>query len=207
MRVQPTPQDEITISKGTVIFHQGDPGDQMFVIARGRVRLTLGVGGHQKEIGTFGPGEFLGELSLLSDAPRTATAEAVEDSTLLAISRDVFAMMTQDDLEIVFRMMSIQGQRLSQTNLPLQDLTKRMDCVRIVAHCLRQLWAAEANCPVMISLPDLTAQLGLKAEAVFGAVTDLAQRGIGSLADDRWTITDRGEIGRLLDVLCSYAAG
>src|SRR2546422_11590004 len=99
-------RDELHVPKGTTIFHQGDPGHEMFVIAEGRVRLTLGNGGLEKELTVLGPGEFFGELSLLSDAPRSATATAVEDSTLLVIGRDVYAMMMQDDLDIVLRMMN-----------------------------------------------------------------------------------------------------
>src|SRR5437899_460779 len=94
--------DEYRVPKGAVIFRQGDPGHEMFVVSAGRVRVTIGSEGHEREVGTFGPGEFFGELSLLSDAPRTATAEAIEDTTLLAIDRAAFSMMVQDDLDIVF---------------------------------------------------------------------------------------------------------
>src|SRR5512140_2141352 len=129
----PAQRDELRVPKGTIIFRQGDPGHEMFVIAAGRVRLTIGAAGHEKEVAVLGPGAFFGELSLLSDEPRSATAEAMEDSTLLAIGRDVFAMMVQDDLDIVLRMMNIQGQRLSQTDQPIQELVQRLGRVRVAA--------------------------------------------------------------------------
>src|SRR5206468_11715402 len=119
-------RDELRVPKGTVIFRQGDPGHEMFVISEGQVRLPIGTGGLEKEVGWFGPGTFFGELSLLSEEPRSATATAAEDSTLLVIGRDVFKMMVQDDREIVFRMMNLQGQRLGRTNPPIQALTQRM---------------------------------------------------------------------------------
>ena len=116
--------DAKQVARGTIIFRQGEAGDDMFVLERGKVSLTLTAEGAQKQVAMLEPGDFFGELSLLSGAPRTATAEAVEDSTLLAIRRDVFALMMQDDLDIVFRMMNVLGTRLGQTNRQLEALMR-----------------------------------------------------------------------------------
>ncbi|MFI5398825.1 MAG: Crp/Fnr family transcriptional regulator [Candidatus Binatia bacterium] len=196
---------EIRVPKGSMIFRQGDPGNEMFVISQGRVRLTIGTAGHEKEVAVFGPGDFFGELSLLSDEPRSATAEAVEDATLLAIGRDAFAMMVQDDLDIVFRMMNIQGQRLSRTNEPIQDLMQRLGRVRIAVECLRRMWALTTAWPASLDVADLSTAAGLSRQAVAATIAELAQQGIGSLQDGRWSIPDRTQAGRLLDVLCQLA--
>src|ERR1700687_2352716 len=169
----PALHDELHVSKGSTIFRQGDAGHEMFVISAGRVRLTIGTGGHGKEGARLGPGGFFGGLSLLSDAPRSATAEAVEDSTVLAIGRNVFAMMVQDDLDIVFRMMNIQGQRLSQTNQPIQDLVQRMGRIRIAAHCLRRLAGSSNQLPLVVDTRQLAGELGLSAAATDATIADL----------------------------------
>ena len=164
------PRDEYRLPKGAVIFRQGDPGNEMYVIAAGRVRLTIGTGGHEKEINVLGPGEFFGELSLLSNAPRSATATAVDDTVLLCIGRDVFSMLVQDDLDIVFRMFDIQGRRLSQTNVPLQELSQRLTRVRVAARALRQVLAGgDSRVPARLSVAALVAEV----EAV-----DLRQHGV-----------------------------
>jgi CRP/FNR family cyclic AMP-dependent transcriptional regulator len=200
-------REEIRVPRGSVIFRQGDPGHEMFVISQGRVRLMIGTAGHEKEVAIFGPGEFFGELSLLSDEPRSATAEVVEDATLLAIGRDVFAMMVQDDLDIVFRMMNVQGQRLSRTNEPIQDLMQRLGRVRIAAECLRRVWAPTTTWPVTLDVAEVSAATGLGPQTVTTIVTELAQQGIGSLQDGRWSIPDRAQASKLLDVLCQLAGG
>ena len=197
-------RDEFRVPKGAVIFRQGDQGHEMFVISEGRVKLTIGVEGHEKEVAVLGAGEFFGDLSLLSDAPRSATAEAVEDSTLLAIGRDAFAMMVQDDLDIVFRMMNIQGRRLAHANEPIQDLTQRLDRVRIAAHCLKELLTANGQAFV-VTVPALASELGIATEAVNATIADLAQRGIGVLQDDRWSIAADGQMNKLVEALCVYA--
>jgi CRP/FNR family transcriptional regulator, cyclic AMP receptor protein len=198
-------RDEFRVPKGAVIFRQGDEGHEMFVISAGRVRLTIGVEGHEKEVAVLGAGEFFGDLSLLSDAPRSATAEALEDSTLLAIGRDAFAMMVQDDLDIVFRMMNIQGQRLAHANEPIQDLTQRLDRVRIAAHCLKRLLTTNGQGPFVVSVRELASTLGIGLEAVGATVADLAQRGIGILQGDGWSIEGQGQVDKLVEALCTYA--
>ncbi len=203
--VTSTQREEVKVPKGSVIFRQGDAGNEMFVISQGRVRLTIGTAGHEKEVAIFGPGDFFGELSLLSDEPRSATAEVVEDATLLAIGRDVFAMMVQDDLDIVFRMMNIQGQRLSRTNEPIQDLMQRLGRVRIAAECLRRVWAPGTVWPATIDIAEVSATAGLNQQTVARTLAELARQGIGALEDGHWRIADQAQAGKLLDVLCQLA--
>ena len=197
-------RDELRVGKGEVIFRQGDAGDEMFVVSAGRVRLTLGAEGHEKEVAVLGPGEFFGELSLLSDMPRSATATAVEDSTLLAIGRDVFAMMVQDDLDIVFRMMNIQGQRLSQTNQPIQDFVQRLGRIRIGAHCLQRFLRSE-QLPASVSAAGLASELKVASEAVSATVAELVQRGIGVQQDDTWRVERREQLEALANWLGTSA--
>jgi len=116
--------------RGAVIFRQGDPGHEMFVLSEGRVKLALHTEGHEQELAVLGPGEFFGELSLLIDQPRTATATVVDDATLIAIDRAVFAMMMQDDLDVVFRMMNVLGRRLSETDQQMQTLRREVERLR-----------------------------------------------------------------------------
>lgn len=201
-----TQREELRFPKGAVIFRQGDPGEEMFVVAEGHIRLTIGKGGHETEVNTLGPGEFFGELSLLSGEPRSATATAMEDSTLLAIGRDVYAMMVQDDLDIVFRMFNIQGQRLSRTNVPLEELAARLGRVRVVAHCLRRLWQAGSALPIAVDIDALGSGFGGNLEAVEGTVRDLVQRGVGQLQDHTWTILNREQVDKMLEALTAYAA-
>lgn len=200
-----THQDELQVPRGAVIFDQGDPGHEMFVIAAGRVRLTIGADGHEKEVALLGPGEFFGELSLVNDAPRSATATAIEDSTLLVIGRDAFAMMVQDDLDIVFRMMNTQGQRLSQTNLPIQELTQRLGRARVVAHCLRRLVAPAADPRIDIAL--LARELDIPLAAAEATVAELVQQNLGARQGNYWNLQGPQQIEHLVEALCCCADG
>ena len=77
--------------RNEVIFHQGDPGDSLHVVAAGAVKIVLpSAEGEEAIIATLRPGDFFGELALLDGAPRSATATALEPSETLVLPRPVF---------------------------------------------------------------------------------------------------------------------
>ena len=201
------PETEARYAPGEVIFRQGDSGSEMFVVAEGRVGLSIAVEGHQREIAELGPGEFFGELSLLSGAPRTATATAREHTTLLRIGREVFTMMVQDDIDIVFAMMKKQGSRVSDSHRPLLELGQRLDAVRVAAAGLQHVRARGEALPAVIDVAALGTALGLAPEAVRDDVGDLVAHGAGRLDAGQWTLAEPAHLDCLLERLGAYAAG
>jgi CRP-like cAMP-binding protein len=199
-----TDNDEIEVPKGVVLFRQGDPSDTMFVVAAGRVRLTLGSGAEMREIGVLGPGEFFGEISLLSGETRSATAEVIEDSRLLVVGRDAFAMLVQDDLATVTRMLSEQGERLSRTNTPIQESLQHLARIRVIARGLQEVGAA-LRLPATIPVAALALVLRVPADALHGIVGELAARGAGAVDAGVWTIATSAHVDALIAALVAHA--
>ncbi len=82
--------------RNEVIFHQGDPGESLHVVAVGAVKIVLpSAEGEEAIIATLRPGDFFGELALLDGAPRSATASALEPSETLVLPRSVFAGLVE----------------------------------------------------------------------------------------------------------------
>ncbi len=75
-------------SAGTQIFREGDPGRHAYLIERGRVEISAMKGGQGLVIAVLGPGELFGEMALIDNQSRTATATALEETEVVAISRD-----------------------------------------------------------------------------------------------------------------------
>ena len=84
--------------KNETIFHQGDPGDSLYIIERGAVKIVLPSpeGEEGAIIATLGTGDFFGELALLDGAERSATAIAHQATTTLVLRRDVFDHLVDD---------------------------------------------------------------------------------------------------------------
>jgi CRP/FNR family transcriptional regulator, cyclic AMP receptor protein len=77
--------------RGEVLFHEGDPGDALFIVASGAVKVVVpSEDGEEAILATLRRGDFLGELALLDGAPRSASAVALEATEALALPRDQF---------------------------------------------------------------------------------------------------------------------
>src|SRR4029453_14343485 len=85
--------------KGETIFHQGDPGDALFIVASGSVKVVLpsDEGAEPAIVAILGPGEFFGELAILDCAPHSATIVAVEPTETLVLHRDAFLSLIDSD--------------------------------------------------------------------------------------------------------------
>jgi len=102
---------------GEAIVRQGQPGDSMFVICRGEVRVTLEPTG--QEVARVGAGGYFGEMSLLTGEPRTATVSAIDDAVILEITADTFrrlamvhpAVIEQISLEVAARREGLERSR------------------------------------------------------------------------------------------------
>jgi CRP/FNR family cyclic AMP-dependent transcriptional regulator len=100
--------DEVEVRAGTVLTHEGYREGFFFVIVTGRVRIERG----GKLINTLGPGEFLGEISLLDGGPRTATATAESECRLLSMTYQMFHELLDNAPEIRAAILEAVGQRL-----------------------------------------------------------------------------------------------
>jgi CRP-like cAMP-binding protein len=199
-----TENHEIDVTKGTVLFRQGDPGETMYVVAAGQVRLTLGSGAEEKEICVLGPGAFFGEISLLSGMVRSATAEMIEDGRLLVVSRDAFHMLVQDDLATVTRMLSEQGARLSRANDPIQQGAQRLARVRVIARGLREVGAA-MRLPARITVAALAIVFDVPSDALGDIVDELVACGAGVHETGTWSIQTPAHVDALIEALVAAA--
>jgi CRP/FNR family transcriptional regulator, cyclic AMP receptor protein len=87
--------------RGEVIFHQSDPGEALFIVLSGQVKISLpGEMGDEAILATLRPGDFFGELALLDGAPRSATATALEATETAVLARDRFRELIAGDARI-----------------------------------------------------------------------------------------------------------
>ena len=111
--------------RGTVLFREGEPGREMFVVQAGRVRISKRVGEVETALATLGQGEFFGEMSILNNRPRTATATVVEDARLLVIDPRTFDAMLRGNAEVAIRMIKKLADRLEEADRRIEQLLRR----------------------------------------------------------------------------------
>jgi CRP-like cAMP-binding protein len=88
--------------KAETIFHQGDPGDALFIVASGTVKVVLpsDEGAEPAIVAVLGAGEFFGELAILDGAPHSATIVAIEPTETLVLHRDEFLALIDSEPEL-----------------------------------------------------------------------------------------------------------
>src|SRR5215472_17611599 len=82
--------EEVRAPAGTVICERGDPGDRFYVVRSGTLEIRLGLGPAGLVVRHLGPGDFVGEMALLTGSPRSADVVALEDVTLWMLTRRDF---------------------------------------------------------------------------------------------------------------------
>jgi CRP-like cAMP-binding protein len=105
---------------GEDVFREGDLGTEMYIVHAGQVEILKSVEGVEKQLAVLEKGDFFGEMSLLEELPRAATARAMTDVTLLAINGSTFDQMLRGNPEIGVRMMRKLSRRLRQTDQLLE---------------------------------------------------------------------------------------
>ena len=104
------------------IFTEGDLGTTMYIVHSGKVRLFRMVEGQKRSHGVMEKGDFFGEMSILEGLPRTASAEAVEDTELIEINSMTFDKMIKGNIEIAIRMLRKLSIRLRETERRLEEI-------------------------------------------------------------------------------------
>ncbi len=107
---------------GQVLFHEGDDGDDMYIIQSGRVAIKKKVKDSDTTLAVLEKGDFFGEMAILERMPRSATAEVVEQGDLIVISGEMFGDMIKANPEIAVRMLRKQSIRLRETNRQLESV-------------------------------------------------------------------------------------
>ncbi len=109
--------------KDTVVFFENEQGDTLFMILEGRVRVTiLGDDGREVILSVLSPGDFFGEIALLDNEPRSATAIAAEDSELLLLQRNEFQGAMSENPSISGALIRVLTARLRRANHQISTL-------------------------------------------------------------------------------------
>lgn len=112
---------EESYSLGTILFRAGDPGDKLYMILDGRIRISREVPGLGEEaLAVLGPGDYFGEMGMVDDAPRSADARVHERVKLLSIQKDAMQhlLFLHKDVayEILWNVVRTLSARLRETN-------------------------------------------------------------------------------------------
>jgi CRP-like cAMP-binding protein len=105
-------KDAVGYGAGQVVFNQGDQAEQMYVVIQGAIDIVA----NGNVVATAGPGEAFGEMALIENMPRSATAVAQVDSQVLPLDRRRFLFMVSETPNFALQLMAMMAERLRASN-------------------------------------------------------------------------------------------
>lgn len=191
--------------KGHPLFKDGEAGKEMFVVQSGKVRIHKNVRDVEKTLAVLGPGEFFGEMSILNNKPRSASATVDEPARLLVIDPKTFEAMVRGNAEIAVRLIKKLATRLQETDDQIENLLLRDHNSRVV-HFLSQIAAKQGaqtseGLQLEISVKDIAMKIGLEMEPVNDVLNKLIRARLVKLTESGLIIHDVVKLREFLEFL------
>ena len=177
---------------GTTIFHEGDPGDAIYVVVDGRIRMSrLSGSGTEATLALIGAGDCTGELSLFDGKPRSATATAMQATRTFVVSREDFVNWIKERPGASLALLETLSLRIRRTNEIVTDLVFLDLPQRLAKHLLTLASAhsdgANARRPrVQVTQGELASMLGVSRESV--------NKQLNQFSRDGWITLSRGAV-------------
>jgi YihY family inner membrane protein len=189
-----------TYEKGSIIFNEGDSGNEMFYILSGRISLERVSCQVKKVVAEMGAGQYFGEMAVLIDIHRSATARALEHSHLAVIDGDTFRNFVRESREVGIVMLKEFSLRLKKSNMALDELTNLWTRMVIVIHFID-------HAPVNIEehLPRLALLTHKESAEIREIINELARQDIFMIKnglmvevarEKMWSLLDSGALSR-----------
>jgi CRP/FNR family cyclic AMP-dependent transcriptional regulator len=180
--------------RGEVIFHVGDPGDALFIVSSGAVKITLPSDtGDEAILATLRAGDFFGELALLDGAPRSATAAALEPTETFVLPRQRFRELIATEPVIRDALLASLARELRRLTLHVEELHFLDIAGRLAARLVRlgeEHGTVQSDGSIRLNGPltqsDLAAMVGCTRQSV--------NKLLGLFVDDRLIRLDRDAI-------------
>ena len=164
--------EQINIPKGRVIIEEGSDSEEMYVVVEGELAVTKHSGGKDVELGRIGPGDVVGEIALLDQAPRTATVSALTDTHAIRIPVAAFEDLLSDS-RVVRRMFRTVTSRLRGIEDTLRYEERMAALGKMAAQLMHELNnPAAAVARTTQELARLQSDLGRETSILAGAIRE-----------------------------------
>jgi len=189
----------VSLPGGTTVFRQGDPGGSVYVIRAGRVRVLKESSGRQRIVTTLGPGDFFGEMAVVTGRPRSATVEVVEDAELLKVPAGKLQEMVAGTGEVAIRLIRHLAERLENANRFIDVLLEDDSTARVILAIQDTLDKADGSAAPDLTDADLALQLGVDKKDVRTGLRRLARVGILEVSSGYVLVKDGERLTEFLE--------
>lgn len=191
-----------TIRDGSVIFRENETGDKMYIIQNGVVRINKTIDGREHKLAELGKGEFFGEMAIVSNTPRSATAIAVGTTELLAFDRAGFEAMIGKNTRIAMSVIDKLSKRLQNANAQIQTLVRSNRRSMIALNLFNRFADAGADNALTLStaVEAIALELHCPGDAVRETIDGFDKLGVCRIDGNALRLKDKSALVKLTEV-------
>jgi len=188
----------VELAKGDELFHKGDPGSQLYIVARGVLKaVTTSQEGDDLVFNLMGPGEIIGELAIFSGGRRSATISAMEESQLIVLRRNAVLPFLKSHPDAAFTLLAVLAERVQRLSELFEDTQFRNLPSRLAKKLVElgddygEELDAGFRISVSMSQEELGDLVGTTRESINKQMREWKAAGIASMNQGKITIHDR----------------
>ncbi len=191
-----------TLRDGEVIFRENDPGDRMFIIQSGSVSIHKQIDGREHKLAELGKGEFFGEMAIVSNTPRSATAIAVGQVEILSFDRAGFEAMIAKNTKIAMSIIDKLSRRLQNANSQIQTLVRSNQRSMVALNLYNRFMERDGG-TAALTMDRAVEEIALELNAPRNIITDLidnfVHEGILELNENALRLKNKARLVALTD--------
>ena len=189
-----------TYPKDCLLFAEGEKGNNLYIIQSGSIKITKIVNNQEIVLAVLGKSDIFGEMAMLDDKPRAATAEVYEQCTLLAVNKDNFSKLIQDQPDMVVKLTILMAERIWLLYRQLDNtfieepLGRLFDALIIQLEKNRVDLTSRDSYPCSFGCKELMGMAGLETERADGLYKKFLDTKKITLADDKIIVTNVSDV-------------
>ena len=197
------PSFEVSFKAGSTVFEEGAADDKMYFIKKGKVEISKTMGDAEQVVAVLGKGDFFGEMALISQAPRSATAVAVKDTEAVVFNRKQFLSMIKSRGELALKILDGLILRLKESNDKIRQLIQKNQNALVFDALSKWLQLQDGSPDIQQASEWVSQQLSMRKREAEAVIRKLTLLNLVRIADNRVSINTSDTAEKIKDLLAS----
>lgn len=194
----------------SMLFCEHEPGEELFIIQKGKIQVSKIIGNQELLLAVLGPGDIIGEMAILENKPRNASATAFGDVSALVVNKENFLKMVQSKPQVVLKILTLLSERIWVAYRQLENIAIKDDYKRMLDALLIQLekqkieLKAEVEYNTGLGPDEILKLIGAEEDKGEELITQLFSDRNFKLMDNNIFINNLNEFSKVVDSIRKF---
>lgn len=192
---------EVSFKAGSTVFEEGTIEDKMYFIQKGKVEISKTMGDMEQVVALLGKGDFFGEMALISESPRSATAVAVKDTVAVVFNRRQFLSIIKSRGELALKILDGLILRLKESNDKIHQLIQKNQNALVFDTLSKWLQLQDGDPDIQQASEWVSQQLGMRKREAEAVIRKLTLEDLVCITDNRVSINGSNTAEKIKNLL------